>query len=116
MADFVGCPDANSQPDNCTFRATPGQGAVIFTIGLGDLTVDSAACDYGPGMCDPDLGAKLMRYLAAVGDDGDPATDPCTAFADPRDDCGNYYFSPTGAGLIDVFEAIASRIFTRLTH
>jgi hypothetical protein len=31
-------------------------------------------------------------------------------------DCGNYYYAPTGAGLLRVFEAIASRIFTRLTH
>jgi hypothetical protein len=31
-------------------------------------------------------------------------------------DCGNYYYSPTGSGLMRVFEAIASRIFTRLTH
>jgi hypothetical protein len=113
--DFVGCPDANSQPDDCTWRATAGQGAVIFSIGLGDLTIDSQACDYGPGGCDPDLGEQLLRYAASVGDDGDPTTDPCAAAA-VGDDCGNYYFSPSGSGLLEVFEAIASRIFTRLTH
>jgi hypothetical protein len=117
--DFVGCPDANSQPDNCTFTALPGQGAIIFTIGLGPLVVDSTACYAGDpyfGVCDADAGAQLLRYAAALGDDGDPTTDLCATVPDPRDNCGNYFFSPTGSGLRDVFEAIASRIFTRLTH
>jgi hypothetical protein len=30
--------------------------------------------------------------------------------------CGNYYFDATGNQLDRVFEEIASRIFTRLTH
>jgi len=112
-ADFVGCPDANSpQPAGCP---APGQGAVIFAIGLGDLTVNSPACWPGYPSCDADLGEQLMRYIAAVGDDGDSSTDPCGSVASGND-CGNYYFSPSGAGLIRVFEAIASRIFTRLTH
>jgi hypothetical protein len=89
---------------------------VIFTIGLGDLMIDSTACDpYYAGLCDADLGEQLMRYIAAVGDDGDPATDPCAGKVKGID-CGNYYFSPTGSGLLRVFEAIASRIFTRITH
>jgi hypothetical protein len=120
-ADFVGCPDANApQPADCP---APGQGAVIFTIGLGDLVTASTGCwaGYGGG-CDPDQGEQLLRYVAGVGDDGDPNTsgdpdtdDPCNG-APVGTDCGNYYFSPTGAGLRRVFEAIASRIFTRLTH
>jgi hypothetical protein len=98
----------------------PGQGAVIFTIGLGDLMTDTQACaPYYDGACEPDLGEQLMRYVAGAGDDNDPGTDwtqdPC--YLKPtRASCGNYYFSPTGAGLMEVFEAIASRIFTRLTH
>jgi hypothetical protein len=128
-ADFVGCPDANApQPPDCP---APGQGAVIFTIGLGDLVTASTSCwgGYGGG-CDPDQGEQLLRYVAGVGDDGDPNTnadtyndpdpdDPCYPGGVARPvgtDCGNYYFSPTGAGLRRVFEAIASRIFTRLTH
>jgi hypothetical protein len=118
MADFVGCPDALShQPAACH---SPGQGAVIFSIGLGYLMTDTLACaaPYA-GACEPDLGEQLMRYVAGAGDDNDPGTipahDPCVG-ADTRESCGNYYFSPTGAGLMDVFEAIASRIFTRLTH
>ena len=115
---FVGCPDSNSpQPAACP---AAGQGAVIFSIGLGDLVVDNRNCDpaaYPPGYptgCAPEAGEDLLRYIAGVGDDGDPATpsaiDPC--FGEPTaQSCGNYYFSPTGSGLLRVFEAIASRIF-----
>lgn len=126
MALFVGCPDSNSpQPAGCAPMAPGGQGAVIFTIGLGELMTDSKVCDptaYPPGYptgCEPDQGEKLMRYIAGVGDDGDPdtpsAVDPC--YGKPVGvSCGNYYYSPTGSGLLKVFEAIASRIFTRITH
>jgi hypothetical protein len=56
-----------------------------------------------------------MRYVAAVGDDNNPGTNPCSSTPTGQS-CGNYYFSPTGSGLMEVFEAIASRIFTRITH
>jgi hypothetical protein len=130
MADFVGCPDANSTtPAACP---EPGQGAVIFSIGLGPEVTDTS-CDpfYGGPTCG-NLGEQLLRYIAGVGDDGDPRTgaggppsapDPCSGnplvVGDEQPDgtdCGNYYYSPTGSGLMRVFEAIASRIFTRLTH
>ena len=124
-ADWVGCPDSNSfppitagPPPGCAAQAPGGQGAVIFSIGLGELMTDSDCAQYytDNGLpCDGDLGEQLMRYLAAVGDDNDPTTDACSATAS-EDDCGNYYYSPEGAGLIDVFEALASRIFTRITH
>jgi hypothetical protein len=114
-ADFVGC-DATTPAADCT---STGQGAVIFSIGLGELmteaNVDACETAYGAGSCEPDLGESLLRYVAAVGDDGDPGTDPCSAIA-AGNSCGNYYFSPTGSGLLKVFEAIASRIFTRITH
>jgi hypothetical protein len=109
-ADFLGCPN----PPNAACTPTAplgGQDVVIFSIGLGeDVT------SYAEGG-DPDQGEKLMRYVAAVGDDGDPATDPC-ASTPSGDDCGNYYFvlDPSGGQLLAVFEAIASRIFTRITH
>ena len=111
-ADFLGCPS----PANATCLPTTGvlggQGVVIFTIGLGaDVT------DYTQGAPNEDQGEKLLRYIAAVGDDGDPSTDPCSSAA-IGDDCGNYYFvlDPSGGQLLNVFEAIASRIFTRITH
>jgi hypothetical protein len=116
---FVGCPDALSpQPGGCP---SPGQGAVIFTIGLGEQVTANTTCDAGayPGGCEPDQGEKLLRFIAGAGDDNDPDTpaaqDPCDGVA-VATSCGNYYFSPTGAGLLEVFEAIASRIFTRITH
>lgn len=117
-ADFVGCLDSTSptHPGSCAALAPSyGQGAVIFSIGLGELVTNNISCDPFWGSCEPDVGEKLLRYVAAVGDDGDPTTDPC-ATAGVGADCGNYYFSPTGAGLLEVFEAIASRIFTRITH
>ena len=113
MADFVGCPDALTlpQPAAC---AEPGQGAVIFTIGLGD-----AVTEYARGG-DPDAGEQLLRYIANAGDNGDPApaNDPCNGPpAYPvGTSCGNYYFAPEGSDLQKVFEAIASRIFTRINH
>ena len=105
MADFVACSAVSPAP-GC---AMGGQSAVIFTIGLGPLVLRSS------GGSKPDGGA-LLRYIAAVGDDGDPSTDLCTGITDYKTWCGNYYYSPTGSGLHRVFEDIASRLFTRLTH
>jgi len=109
-ADFLGCP---SPPNAACAPTAPlgGQDVVIFSIGLGqDVT------SYTEGG-DLDQGEKLLRYVAAVGDDGDPSTDLCASAA-TGDDCGNYYFvlDPSGGQLLAVFEAIASRIFTRITH
>jgi len=118
-ADWVGCLDSNAatHPGTCAGLAPNyGQGAVIFTIGLGARLTDDTNCDWGAS-CEVDVGEQLLRYIANVGDDGDPrpASDPCSATAMGAD-CGNYYYSPTGSGLLEVFEAIASRIFTRITH
>jgi hypothetical protein len=79
---FVGCPDANAYDPLLTSCTAAGQGAVVFTIGLGDELIN---------------------------------TDPCSSTPIGQS-CGNYYYSPTGSGLIQVFEAIASRIFTRIVH
>ena len=114
---FVGCPDANAYDPATTSCTGPGQGAVIFTIGLGEELINDIQCDPAayPGGCEVNQGEELLRFIAAVGDDADPSTDPCSS--EPiGQSCGNYYFSPTGTGLIQVFEAIASRIFTRIVH
>ncbi len=113
---FVGCPDANAYDPLLTSCTAAGQGAVVFTIGLGEELINNTDCHpiYG-GACELDQGEELLRYIAAIGDDGDPSTDPCST--EPiGQSCGNYYYSPTGTGLIQVFEAIASRIFTRIVH
>jgi hypothetical protein len=81
---------------------------VIYSIGLGP-GVGSGL----PG--DSNAGEAMLRYMAVVGDDGDRVTNPC-AGVPPKSNCGNYYFAPTGAGLVQIFEDIAKRIFTRLTH
>jgi hypothetical protein len=117
MADFVGCLSVNPAPD-C---ADEGQGAIIFAIGLGDGVQDNG-CDRG--VCEgggleieaKPYGASLLRYIAAVGDDGNSDTDPCALISDYTRWCGNYYFAPEGPQLSRIFEDIASRIFTRITH
>ena len=109
-ADFVGC----YSPDPAAACSRPGQGAVIFTIGMGNQVLST----YAPG--DIPHGVALLRYAAAVGDDGDPTTDLCANLnhneTEWRTWCGNYYFDATGNDLDRVFEDIASRIFTRITH
>ena len=116
-AYFVGCPDANAFDPLLTSCTAPGQGAVVFTIGLGEELINNTNCHAAtyPGGCEPNQGEELLRFIAAIGDDGDPSTDPCSGEPTGQS-CGNYYYSPTGSGLTAVFEAIASRIFTRIVH
>ncbi|MFP3854599.1 MAG: hypothetical protein ACLFWD_09930 [Anaerolineales bacterium] len=108
----VGC-HANADPDQSTWCDTEGVdgiGSLIFTIGLGDkLTNDPDS----PGF--PNAGEELMRRIAATGDDGDPTTNPCSAYG-VGTSCGNYYFAATTADLDPAFDAIAERIFTRITR
>jgi hypothetical protein len=112
-ADFVGCYQTN-MADACKYLPHGGQGALIFTIGLGPQVIATYSPDPVPH------GVALLRYVAAVGDDGNPATDPCVGYygnlAGWQAHCGNYYFDATGDKLISVFEDIASRIFTRITR
>jgi hypothetical protein len=79
-----------------------GNSVVMFTIGLGSQVTSG-------------VGEELLRYIAAGGDDGDLATNPC-AGAPSGADCGNYYFAPSGSELLQVFKAIAGRIFTRINQ
>ena len=117
MGYFAGCPDPDLEQKGGCVAVGGGQGAVVFTIGLGDLVTNNATCDpvAYPGGCEEDSAEKLLRYIAAVGDDGDPTTDDCDG-VDTEISCGNYYFAEEGFELEAVFEAIASRIFTRITH
>ena len=62
-----------------------------------------------------EVAENLLRYMAAVGDDGDRDTDPCASTA-PGLDCGQYYFAPSGNALLPIFEDIATRIYTRITE
>jgi Flp pilus assembly protein TadG len=111
-ADFVGCWQT-SPASGCTYLPSGGQGALIFTIGLGNQVTKSYSGEYPAGVA-------LLRYIAAVGDDGDPATDLCSGYTSNmtawQTNCGNYYYDATGNKLIPVFEDIASRIFTRISR
>jgi Flp pilus assembly protein TadG len=86
-----------------------GNSIVMFTIGLGNLVTDFTAGG------DADIGERVLRYIAAGGDDANLATDPC-AGAPVATSCGNYYFAPSGGELLDIFRAIAGRIFTRINQ
>lgn len=77
----------------------PGEDMVIYAVGL-----DAARA-----------GADILRYMANLGEDGLRETDSCTSFS-PTQNCGNYYYAPTGAYLDQIFENIASRIFTKISR
>ncbi|HWQ46277.1 MAG TPA: VWA domain-containing protein [Longilinea sp.] len=78
----------------------------IYSIGLG---LAGGTC--GVTVASSEL---LLRYMAAVGDDGNRDTNPCLGVASCTA-CGQYYYSQGGSGLQGIFEDIASRIYTRLT-
>jgi hypothetical protein len=78
-----------------------GEDMVIYSVALGAASAQP----------------EILRYMANVGDEGDrdPATDPCDGLP-ANQNCGNYYFAPTGAYLDQIFESIASRIFTKISR
>jgi len=78
-----------------------GNELAIYTIRLGSLSIGSAE--------------EFLRYMAAVGDDGDRETDPC-ASKPANTSCGQYYNAPTSDRLLPIFEEIAARIYTRITQ
>ncbi len=81
-----------------------GNDIAIYTIGLGSSV---------------QAGVPLLRYMAAVGDDGDRTTDECLsggAVLSYNITCGQYYYAQTGNDLLPIFDSIASRIYTKITH
>ena len=57
--------------------------------------------------------------MAAVGDDGDRVTDECVVggvIVAWNVKCGQYYYAQTGNDLLPIFDSIASRIYTKITH
>lgn len=128
-ADFAGL--INVAPN------VPGNFITIFTIGFGEDLITS-----GPN--EPtSTSAPLLRYIADAGDNGfidtdlqqdwrddtfnngsvpaqalgDP--DPCEAFSAPGQEdeqCGNYFYADSPRSIDAVFEAIASRLFTRIAR
>ena len=82
-------------------REPKGEDMIIYSVALGAASAQP----------------EVLRYMANVGDDGDrdPATDQCVGEAANKN-CGNYYYAPTGAYLDQIFENIASRIFTKISR
>jgi Flp pilus assembly protein TadG len=106
QADFLGC-SPTSPAAAC--QGVRGQGSLVFTVGLGNQVLAHSGGD------NIAVGESLLRYTAAVGDDMDPATDPCAGIAQGTS-CGNYYFAASAGALNPIFDSIASRIFTKLAH
>jgi hypothetical protein len=98
-------------------------GIVAFVIGLGPQVSDANNTSMVDGTKprDPNAGERLLRYIADVGTQ--PNTWQCRSnyWDNPpeyptKQQCGNYWYASTGSGLQAIFDAIANRIFTRITH
>ncbi len=90
-----------------------GNDIAVYTIGLGAVGSFPWTTGVGnPGRAYPE---GLLRYMAAVGDDGDRNTDPCAGIPE-KTSCGNYYYAAKGDALRPIFDDIASRIYTRITQ
>jgi hypothetical protein len=112
-ADYLGCLPI-AEGGNCA--AGGGLGAVIFTIGLGDGVTNYTSPN--GTVPSPIVGEELLRYIARVGFNGEPAytpNSPCWGVGTGVS-CGNYYYAPAPESLNAIFQEIADRIFTRLTH
>lgn len=87
--------------DAADFLANPitGQGASIFTIGLGDLVRHSRSGD-------PLAGEKLLDYAATLAGDASGALV----------NHGMYVYAPSPTDLREIFRAIAENIATKLSQ
>jgi Flp pilus assembly protein TadG len=109
----ISLPLYNEAETHGSFGRLVGANVSIYAIGIGPRIV--AEPEYS--------GARLLRYMAAVGDDGDRVTDPCLdapgvpkPFASTSS-CGNFYYARNPqTDLVPVFEDIAKKIFTRITR
>jgi hypothetical protein len=132
--------------DQAKAIADSGNNIVIFTIGLGSEvtenpgTLNQKGCNnvlnaMDWAACNADQlpnGEQLLRYIADQGDGINKlGLDPCQRNDTPAGNptvvgyrynypigksCGNYYYAQGGLDLTAVFEAIARRIFTRITR
>ncbi len=115
--DALGCPNDATEA-SARGCATKGMEAVLFAIGIGEEVVSTDVSESG----DPPAGAMFLRYAAALGDDNDPRTDVCQSQGKPfvptgtKQKCGNYFWIESGSDVRAVFDEIARRIFTRISH
>lgn len=115
MADWAGLVEVAPK--------VPGNFIAMFAIGFGDEISNPAETAYT-------IAAPLLRYIADAGDNGQidntsdrawrglpPGTgDVCEGIVDPTTWCGQYYYADNLESLNQVFEDIASRLFTRLSR
>lgn len=114
MADWAGLIELTPK--------VPGNFIAMFAIGFGSEIANSAKAAYPVAM-------PLLHYIADAGDNGvinnrwesqwrgQPRTgDPCEDVTNPTQWCGQYYYANDLASLEQVFEDIASRLFTRLSR
>jgi hypothetical protein len=104
MIDYA----ALQKSTNPAEQAGTGSDISIYSIGLG------GAGNTPSGASGP-IGEYLLRYAAAVGDDGERTPDPC-ATAATKTNCGQYYYAPSGNELSEIFNDISTRIYSRLTQ
>ncbi|MFN2298851.1 MAG: hypothetical protein ACK2UB_08375 [Anaerolineales bacterium] len=109
MGRVVAC-SGNEPSVSC--NGISGQGATMYVIGLNDniLILDD---NLDVNQRKP-YGASLLRFLAALGDDGDADTDPCAGETDFSQSCGNYYYAPESADLEGIFGSIYTSILHQL--
>jgi Flp pilus assembly protein TadG len=107
------CRYGTADPYNDKERAR-GSNIVVYSIGVGDPNL-GVGVETLTRINFDSIGERLLRYMAAVGDDGDRVTDLCSGVT-PGVSCGNYYYAPSPSALGPVFEDIARRIFTRLAR
>jgi Flp pilus assembly protein TadG len=87
--------------DAADFLANPltGQGATIFSIGLGNLIQNNPSGD-------PLAGEKLLDYAATVAGDESGA----------QVSHGLYFYAPSADDLVEIFRTIAENIATRISQ
>lgn len=128
MADFSGLIEVAP--------GVPGNFIAMFTIGFGEGVADSDTAapllryiaDAGDnGIIDNNVQQdwREHRTYLRYGEDGSLGggwpnsygdNDPCYGVTDPNEWCGQYFFARTLSDLEAVFEAIASRLFTRISR
>ncbi len=122
----VVCPANPGPTENCSRDANDqynrweptGENTVIYAVGLGG-GIENISSNIQDDDAQLTAGGAVLRYFAAVGDDGDRVTDDCRDVSGVpyaiNVNCGQYYFAPNAFQLTKIFEKIAEKIFTRLS-
>ncbi len=96
--------DAAALRSSLNVNEPVGNDIAIYSVGFGDAVAFNTGA-----------GESLLRYMAAVGDDGNRETDPCRGIA-AKHKCGQYYFAQNPSDLLPAFQDIATRIYTKISE